>query len=164
MNTLTKTNRPLSRRENQKPLFTQSNYEAVKDVMKTMPQREQYIIHLRFWGNHSIDDIARITGLTWNRVDQILNQVFTHLRAILSENKNFRRSKENSTCNTNELSTKKFPWMPEAAWRSFQKCLKVFLATNQKREIPFSHLFTRQGASKNSCDKDVTRSSLKTIF
>jgi RNA polymerase sigma factor (sigma-70 family) len=69
--------------ENVSPLQAMARRETVERLMehvKALPKNQQEVVRLRFHGDHSYQEISRITGLSVGNVGFILNAALRHLR------------------------------------------------------------------------------------
>jgi RNA polymerase sigma factor (sigma-70 family) len=68
------------------PLQEMARREQVARLMehvKSLPRNQQEVVRLRFHGNHSYQEISKITGLTVGNVGFILNAAMRNLRTKL---------------------------------------------------------------------------------
>jgi len=71
------------RMENVTPLQAMARRETIERLMehvKALPKNKQEVVRLRFHGNHSYQEISKITGLSCGNVGFILNAAMRHLR------------------------------------------------------------------------------------
>jgi RNA polymerase sigma-70 factor (ECF subfamily) len=69
--------------ENVSPLQAMARSETIQRLMehvKAMPKNQQEVVRLRFHGEHSYQEISKITGLSVGNVGFILNAAMHHLR------------------------------------------------------------------------------------
>ncbi len=58
--------------------------EAVTTHLDELPEREQHILALQFWGNLSQAEIGGRLGISQMHVSRLLTRVLDHLRARLT--------------------------------------------------------------------------------
>jgi RNA polymerase sigma-B factor len=58
--------------------------EAVRVHLDELPEREQRILALRFWGNFTQAEIGGRLGISQMHVSRLLSQALDHLRACLT--------------------------------------------------------------------------------
>lgn len=57
--------------------------EPLHDCLAMLPSEQKLILHLRFWEDLEISQIAEVTHLSWDRVDSILRKTIADLRRML---------------------------------------------------------------------------------
>jgi len=64
-------------------LDTIDNLAALRPLLTTLPERQQRIVLLRFWGNRTQDEIAEDIGISQMHVSRLLRRALQQLRTAL---------------------------------------------------------------------------------
>lgn len=59
--------------------------QVLRRAISTLPLLEQVAIHLRFWEEMEIEEIAELCQISWDRADQLVSRGLTRLKRVLSE-------------------------------------------------------------------------------
>jgi RNA polymerase sigma factor (sigma-70 family) len=59
--------------------------EVLHECLGKLEDKEKLVIHLRFWEALEIPQIAQLLDMSWDHVDQLLDQSVGRLRLMLSE-------------------------------------------------------------------------------
>jgi DNA-directed RNA polymerase specialized sigma24 family protein len=74
---------------NSSPLFTNGDYDIVNSAMTDLSLRQQRIVKMRFWEDHSIAEIAASLKISWETTYRELEAALAVLKIRCSENPNF---------------------------------------------------------------------------
>ena len=58
---------------------------ALRDAIKTLPERDQLILHLRYFQNKTQTEVAQLLGISQVQVSRLEKKLLLHLRANLTE-------------------------------------------------------------------------------
>ena len=74
---------------NSSPLFTNGDYDIVNSAMTELSQRQQRIVRMRFWEDHSVAEIASSLKISWEATFRDLEAALGVLKIRCGENPNF---------------------------------------------------------------------------
>ncbi|MGE4130532.1 MAG: hypothetical protein AB7F86_02795 [Bdellovibrionales bacterium] len=57
-----------------------NDLEQLKTLLPELPEKALMAVHLRFWENYLIQEIAITIGLSWDETDRILEDAIKQLR------------------------------------------------------------------------------------
>ena len=74
-----------------KPLFTIRDRTIVRDKINFLPKLQARAIHLRFWEQCTVADIASEFGKPWDEVNDLLKEALRNLRKLCIAHREFSR-------------------------------------------------------------------------
>ena len=75
------------------PLFTNGDYDIVNSAMIDLSQRQQRIVRMRFWEDHSIAEIASSHKISWETTYRELEAALAVLKTRCIANPGFSRNR-----------------------------------------------------------------------
>lgn len=63
----------------------QSAEMALRECLERLAPKKRLLIHLRFWEQRTIEEIATSLRTSWGEVDKLINEAFRELKAMLIE-------------------------------------------------------------------------------
>jgi len=64
------------------PMNARSQLHA---ALKELRPLQRIVLHLRFWENREIAEIARLTRMRWSDIDHLIESTLTELRPMLGK-------------------------------------------------------------------------------
>ncbi len=61
----------------------QSAEMALRECLERLAPKKRLLIHLRFWEQKTIEEIATTLRASWGDVDKLINEAFRELKAML---------------------------------------------------------------------------------
>lgn len=61
-------------------IISSNNFEKLHQILSRLNWRHRCAIHLRFWEDHSILQIAKILSLSWQEADNLIEEALRELR------------------------------------------------------------------------------------
>ncbi len=71
--------------------YDQTQIDAIYQYMTELTTKEFKAVILRFWGQFSINDIAKDLGVSWDMADQTLTRALEKLRSCYLRDADFQR-------------------------------------------------------------------------
>ena len=66
-------------------LISASNFEKLHQLLKQLSWQHRCALHLRFWEDQSISQIAGSMNLTWEQADQLIEEAVEQLRTEIKQ-------------------------------------------------------------------------------
>lgn len=62
--------------------FTEMDYIILRNSLAQLSKTERKVIYLRFWENMTIQEIAKMHRMSWERVDNLIDETLLKLRVL----------------------------------------------------------------------------------
>ncbi len=66
-------------------VISSNNFEKLHQLLSRMKWRHRCAIHLRFWEDHSISQIANLMSLSWQDTDNLIKEAIRELRTEIKK-------------------------------------------------------------------------------
>ena len=60
--------------------FTEEQFDLLQEALTYLSIMQRRVIYLRFWKNHTINEVSRIVGIRWQSTDQMIDSAVNHMK------------------------------------------------------------------------------------